>query len=80
MNNLALHPEYQNIKNSLKEELFKQLKAQEDPRMFENGEIFDNYEYAQESQRDFYNRYMKGESFKTGWVNESDFETDFKDK
>jgi len=80
LNNLALHPEYQNIKDALKDELFEQLKAQEDPRMFGNGTVFDNYEYAQESQRNFYNRFMKGESFKTGWVNDSDFEVDFNEK
>jgi hypothetical protein len=60
--------------------LFNQLKAQEDPRILGNGAIFDNYQYAQEIQRNFYERFMKGESFQTGWVNDSDFEVDFKEK
>lgn len=77
LQNLALHPEYQAIKENLKEELFRQLKVQEDPRMFGNGDVFDSYEYAQESQRDFYNRFMQGESFNTGWVNDTDYETNF---
>ncbi|WP_162415298.1 sulfatase family protein [Cyclobacterium roseum] len=79
LNNLALHPEYQAIKENLKEALFQQLEAQEDPRMFGNGDVFDSYEYAQESQRDFYTRFMEGESFNTGWVNDTDYETDFKE-
>lgn len=79
LKNLALHPEYQSIKENLKEELFRQLKAQEDPRMFGSGDVFDSYEYAQESQRDFYSRFMQGESFNTGWVNDTDFESEFEE-
>ncbi len=49
------------------------LKAQNDPRMFGNGRVFD--EYVPTSQAGFYERYMKGDlSAKAGWVNESDFE------
>ncbi|WP_439482570.1 sulfatase family protein [Cyclobacterium plantarum] len=79
LNNLALHPEYQNIKDNLAEQMVNQLKEQDDPRMFGNGDIFDDYEYAQESQRDFYTRFMEGESFNTGWVNDSDYEKDFEE-
>lgn len=79
LNNLALHPEYQAIKENLRDELFRQLKAQEDPRMFGKGHIFDEYEYAQENQRDFYRRFMQGEPFNTGWVNDTDFEKDFRE-
>lgn len=79
LNNLALHPEYQNVKDRLREQLFKELKEQEDPRVLGNGPVFDNYQYAQESQRNFYERFMKGESFQTGWVNDSDFEPDFEE-
>jgi arylsulfatase A-like enzyme len=74
MQNLAIHPEYQTMKQQLKEQMYTALKAQGDPRMFGNGHIFDEYEYAQENMKGFYERYMAGEDMKAGWVNESDFE------
>lgn len=77
MENLALHPEYQSIKAELKTQLFDRLRAQGDPRMFGQGDIFDAYEYAGESSRNFYERYMSGEDIRAGWVNESDFEKNF---
>lgn len=80
MDNLALHPEYQSIKADLKVRLFARLKAQDDPRMFGKGYIFDEYEYAGASSRNFYERYMNGEEMKAGWVNESDFEKNFENE
>jgi hypothetical protein len=50
------------------------LKAQDDPRMFGKGHRFDEYPYAQDQVRGFYERYMRGEKLKAGWVNRSDFE------
>jgi N-sulfoglucosamine sulfohydrolase len=77
MQNLAIHPEYQVIKEQLKERLFQELKQQEDPRMFGKGYIFDEYPYSGDGSKDFYNRYMNGEEMNAGWVNKSDFEKDF---
>jgi N-sulfoglucosamine sulfohydrolase len=74
MQNLAIHPEYQTMKQQLKEQMYAELKAQDDPRMFGNGHIFDEYEYAQENMKGFYERYMAGEEMDAGWVNKSDFE------
>ena len=54
------------------------LLAQEDPRIMGNGHIFDEYPYSEESRRDFFNRFMAGEEMKAGWVNISDWETDWK--
>ena len=73
--NLALDPEYAPIMEDLKGQLFTELQAQGDPRMMGNGDIFDQYEYAQ-SNRNFYERYMRGEgdSLNYGWVNQSDFQ------
>ncbi|WP_339706753.1 sulfatase [Algoriphagus aquimarinus] len=79
MQNLAIHPEYQVIKEQLKERLFQQLKEEEDPRMFGKGYIFDEYKYSG-AVNDFYNRFMQGDSIATGWVNKSDFEKDFPKK
>ena len=76
MNNLALDPMHETQMTKMRNKLFAELKAQGDPRMFGNGHLFDEYLYAHEAQRDFYNRYMKGEikEFVTRWVNESDYE------
>ena len=73
--NLALHPEFQNIKSKLKESLFDELEKQNDPRMFGKGYVFDEYEYADKGGQNFYQRYMEGDStLNWGWVNDSDFE------
>ena len=77
MNNLAEKEEFQELRQQLKEQLFAELKEQGDPRMFGKGHIFDDYTYAHEETRDFYNRHMSGEKMNTGWVNPSDFEPDF---
>ena len=42
--------------------------------MLGRGEIFEQYPYADERTRGFYERYRRGEKVKAGWVNESDFE------
>jgi len=73
INNLALHPEFQTIKAQLEEKMIDDLKQQNDPRMFGRGQIFDEYTYSQDN-RNFYERYMKGEELNHGWVNDSDFE------
>jgi hypothetical protein len=72
--NLAGQPEHEAIQAALKDELFEALRAQEDPRMFGQGHVFDEYRYADPRLRGFYERYMAGEKLKAGWVNESDFE------
>ncbi len=72
--NLALSPEYITLMASLQQQLFEELKAQGDPRMFGKGYMFDEYTYSQQETRGFYERYMKGENVKAGWVNASDFE------
>jgi len=74
MDNLAIHPEYQAMKEELKAQMYEELKAQGDPRILGNGHIFDEYVYSQDNMRGFYERYMSGEEIKAGWVNESDFE------
>ncbi|MDD5519897.1 MAG: sulfatase [Kiritimatiellae bacterium] len=72
--NLAGDEKYREIKNALKGQLFRELKEQKDPRMFGNGDVFDKYPYADERMRNFYERFMKGEKMRAGWVNDSDFE------
>lgn len=74
MNNLADDPAFADRKERLKARMYDELKEQQDPRMFGQGDIFDAYTYAEERTRNFYERYMSGESIKAGWVNETDFE------
>jgi len=75
MHNLAGKEEFSTRIAEMKEMLFRELSEQGDPRMFGRGELFDKYEYADESTRDFYNRFMAGEPVHASWINETDFET-----
>jgi arylsulfatase A-like enzyme len=72
MNNLAAKEDYLSTKNELKTILETELKNQKDPRMFGNGDVFDNY--TPDRNVNFYERYMKGEKVKSGWINNTDFE------
>jgi hypothetical protein len=50
-----------------------QLKTQNDPRMFGNGKVFD--EYIPTNNPGYYDRYLKGDpTAKAGWINPSDIE------
>ena len=40
--------------------------------MFGNGAIFDDYK--PDRNANFYERYMRGEKVKSGWINNTDFE------
>jgi hypothetical protein len=42
--------------------------------MFGKGEIFEQFPYANDKVRGFYERFMKGEPVRAGWVNPSDFD------
>ncbi|MFN0119458.1 MAG: sulfatase-like hydrolase/transferase, partial [Blastocatellia bacterium] len=74
LRNIADHPGYQARMKQLRAQMERELKAQGDPRMSGRGRIFDQYLYSDEKNRDFYNRYMRGEKVRAGWVLESDFE------
>ncbi|MCF0049166.1 sulfatase [Dyadobacter sp. LJ53] len=78
MKNLATDPEYAKTKAALRKQMEQELKAQQDPRMSGKGDIFDSYPFAEPASRNFYERFMKGEKMKAGWVNESDFEKEKK--
>jgi arylsulfatase A-like enzyme len=74
LENLADHPDFQELKDQLKQQLTEELSAEGDPRMSGGGKEFDQYPYADEKHRDFYNRMKRGEKLKAGWVNPTDFE------
>jgi len=78
MVNLADDPAYAKIKAHLSDQMVRELKKEGDPRMFELGEIFDQYPYAEKACRNFYNRFMAGEAVKAEWINQSDIEKNLK--
>ena len=73
MNNLATAPGHQERRAALEARLLAKLKEQGDPRISGHGDLFDNYPYAG-AERGLYDRYLKGEKLKTGWVNPGDYE------
>lgn len=60
--------------NAVRERLFAMLRSQDDPRVFGNGKVFDEYQHSSPGNRGFYERYMAGEKINAGWVAASDFE------
>jgi N-sulfoglucosamine sulfohydrolase len=75
LNNLAADPQHQALKQQLSEQMAAELKAQDDPRMFGKGNIFEEYPYADAGLRGFYERFIGGEKLTAGWVSPMDFET-----
>lgn len=74
LRNLALSAEAASARAALTNVLFTELKRQGDPRVSGQGDLFDRYPHASPAHVGFYERFMKGERLKTGWVNETDFE------
>jgi N-sulfoglucosamine sulfohydrolase len=74
LHNLAGRPEVRARQARLRRQMESELRAEGDPRMFGRGSVFDGYVYSDEKTRDFYERFMRGEKLRAGWVNESDFE------
>ena len=74
--NLAGQEQLAEIQASLKTQLLDVLKAQQDPRVLGNGDVFDAYIYSDEPRRNFYDKYLNGEVTpkQTGWVNPDDYE------
>ena len=54
--------------------MHERLKAQGDPRMFGQGDVFDRYPHANAAHAGFYERYLRGEKLQAGWVSPTDFE------
>ena len=59
---------------ALRKQMLAELSEQGDPRINGNEDVFDQYPYSGKSTDNFYERYMRGDKPKAGWVNESDFE------
>jgi N-sulfoglucosamine sulfohydrolase len=76
--NLAGNAGYNPMKRRLHDQLYLELLEQDDPRAYGKGEQFDKYQYADETVRNFYSRFMNGELTKrsAAWVDSTDFETE----
>ncbi|MBI3856952.1 MAG: sulfatase [Planctomycetes bacterium] len=74
LKNLAADPARRAVKNALRDQLFRELTEQGDPRMSGQGSLFDAYLYAEEPVRNFYEKFTSGKPVKAAWVNPSDFE------
>ncbi len=78
MYNLAGSKKLQKLKGNLKQQLFKKLKEQQDPRISGKGGVFDNYPFMNPDFENFYERVKSKEINepwkKTPWVNPTDFE------
>lgn len=70
--NLATDADQAAPLTSLRERMEAELAAQGDPRMFGKGQIFDRYPPT--AGAGFYEKYLRGENPKAGWVNPTDFE------
>jgi hypothetical protein len=76
LENLADDPAFTAVKEELAGRLKKELATEGDPRMLGGGDEFDQYPYASEKYRDYYNRLMAGEEMMPGWINPSDMESE----
>ncbi len=74
MVNLAAQSDYNDIKQDLQNKMHRKLSAQEDPRMIGQGYIFDQYPVCFDALRGYYERFMKGENVRAGWVDDTDYE------
>ncbi len=72
MNNLILDQNLTETASSLRQQLMSELAQQQDPRMSGNGDVFD--EYLLTGGENFFEKFMEGDSGRTGWINQSDFE------
>jgi N-sulfoglucosamine sulfohydrolase len=70
--NIASQSDQQSISKILRSQMEEELKIQNDPRMFGNGKLFD--EYPATNGAGFYDKYQRGENPKAGWISPTDIE------
>lgn len=58
----------------LRVQLFSELQEQADPRVLGRGQIFDEYPFASDELRGFYECYLRGEKLDARWIDDSDVE------
>ncbi len=72
--NLANQTAFATKKAELHDKMTSKLRDQDDPRMYGNGAIFDEYEHSTKSNVGFYERFVKGEKLTAGWIDPDDIE------
>lgn len=72
IHNLMTEPSGADIAKELRQRMEAELNAQGDPRMSGNGGVFDQYKPT--NGAGFYDRYLRGEKPKAGWIEPSDVE------
>jgi N-sulfoglucosamine sulfohydrolase len=70
--NIATAADQVSLSKLLLSQMEKELTNQNDPRMFGNGKLFD--EYPATNGAGFYDQYLKGEKPKAGWISPTDIE------
>ncbi|MBM3999603.1 MAG: sulfatase [Planctomycetes bacterium] len=71
---LSTDPRFASRKVELASRMIGELTEQLDPRMDGRGGVFEAFPYANEETRGFYERYLRGEKVRAGWVSPTDFE------
>ncbi len=74
VSNIASQPSAAAQLQGLKDQLYRELKQQGDPRMEGRGDIFDQYEHAMKGNVGYYEKFMRGEKVSAGWINPTDVE------
>ena len=74
LTNLAERPEQAERKATLSSRMTRELIEQGDPRMSGRGHVFDEYPYAHQAIRGFYERFLRGDNVRAGWITPSDIE------
>ena len=72
--NLAADPAAAATRAALSARMTAELTAQGDPRMSGQGDVFDHYEYANRGDAHFYDRFLRGEKVRAGWINPDDID------
>ena len=73
LNNLAGQDRAVGLQTALRDQLFAELREQQDPRVLGNGKVFDEYPHANEKMRGYYEKHMAGADIPADWVNKTDF-------
>jgi arylsulfatase A-like enzyme len=74
VSNRADKPASAVLLKGLRDQLHAELKQQGDPRMDGKGSIFDEYTHASPDNVGFYEKFMRGEDVKAGWISPSDID------
>lgn len=74
LNNLIADPAHATTREALTKQLRTELARTHDPRLGNDGGIFDRYPVASANRNLYYRLVTGGETFKLSWVNATDFE------